>query len=67
MQGSVAAFLHLKIKRKQRFQVRRQFQHFECDMTEVYWFQLIHICVNKCGKINNEYWESKSENRALFK
>ena len=32
MQGSVAAFIHLKIKRKQRFQVRRQFQHFEYDM-----------------------------------
>ena len=32
MQSSVEAFFQLKIKRKQRFQVRRQFQHFEYDM-----------------------------------
>ena len=32
MQSSVAVFLQLKIKRKQRFQVQRQFQHFDYDM-----------------------------------
>ena len=32
MQSLVAAFFQLKIKRKQRFQVRRQFQHFQYDM-----------------------------------
>ena len=32
MQSSVEAFFQLKIKRKQRFQVQQQFQHFEYDM-----------------------------------
>ena len=32
MQSLVTAFFQLKIKRKQRFQVRQQFQHFEYDM-----------------------------------
>jgi hypothetical protein len=32
MQSSVADFFQLKVKRKQRFQVRRQFQHFKYDM-----------------------------------
>ena len=34
MQSLVAAFFQLKIKRKQRFQVRQQFQHVEYDMNQ---------------------------------
>ena len=41
MQSSVAAFFQLERKRKQRFQVRRQFQHSEYDMNrtliEIFW------------------------------
>ena len=36
MQNSVATFFQLKIKRKQRYQVRQQFQHFESDMNRTF-------------------------------
>jgi hypothetical protein len=41
MQSSVEAFFQLKIKRKQRFQVRQQFQHFEYDMNRTLVLTLI--------------------------
>jgi hypothetical protein len=34
MQNLVCSFFQLKVKRKQKFQVRREFQHFEYDMNE---------------------------------
>ena len=47
MQSPVAAFFQLKLKRKQRFQVRRQFQHVKYDMNQT----LVRFLLSNSSKI----------------